>query len=330
MSALRAVGLLKSAIRQVVPMMVLVPLFNVYVRAKGIRRGFKIAANDSFFRISDGKREIRLARSQAIYLDDTMSNFDFYFGSVTPERVDGMDLVDFSAPKRHGVKDFPAFPVLFPAVAEPVDTARQYLEFAELGPQAVVIDLGAYSGLTSILFDMAIPGGGTIVAVEADRQNITACVENFAEYQRYCGRSIHLIEAAIWKDDQGVAFSSEGNMGSSVLSVVGTGRGKEIRVASVTLEGLAKRFDLQRIDLIKCDIEGGEIAIFDRPEFFARYSPKIMIECHGVKGESTSVVCAAVLEKYGYTCKLIEQRGYPLPLLACVRNDREGAFASSS
>ncbi len=306
-------------LRAVVPMTVLTPLFNTYVRVIGLRRGFKITATSKFFRISDGKREIRLARTQAIYLDDTLRNFDFYFDGVEPERVDGVDLADYSAPKRHRVKDFPAFPVLFSAVAEPVDTTRQYLEFADLRSEAVVFDLGAYSGLTSILFDMALPNGGTIIAVEADKQNIETCSDNLAQYRDHSGRSIHLVHAAIWKDENGVVFSSEGNMGSSVLSVVGSGRGTPIRVPSVTLEGLVKRFELARVDLIKCDIEGGETEIFDRPDFFAKYSPKIIIECHPINGVSTHSACASILEKYGYICELLKQRGYPLPLLACTR-----------
>jgi FkbM family methyltransferase len=204
-------------------------------------------------------------------------------------------------------------------VAEPIVTTHQYIEFAQLGADAIAIDLGGYSGLTSILFDMAIPSGGRVITVEADQQNIVACEKNFAVYKERSSRTIELVKAAIWKNDDGVSFSSEGSMGSSVLSVVGAGRGKAISMPSITLESLAKQLNLPRVDFIKCDIEGGETEVFDRPEFFAVYSPRIMIECHSVDGVMTSGKCEAILKKYGYTCKQVTQEGYPLPLLECVR-----------
>lgn len=315
---------LKSLVRQVVPMGLILPLFNSYVRLKGLSRGYVITANADIFKIAKGSREIRLSRNQSIYLNDTVENFDFYYEGVEPERRDGVDLVDYSKPSWHKVKNFDPFPIYFPAVAEPIITTEQYIEFADLGPDAVVLDLGAYSGLTSILFDRAIAGGGRVLAVEADQQNIAACKMNFAAYEKYAGRSIQLIEAAIWSDDKGVVFSSEGSMGSSVLAVVGEGRGQTISVPSLTLTSIAARFDLARVDFIKCDIEGGEVAVFDQPQFFAKYSPKIMIECHIVGGVSTSVACQKTLEKYGYRCELIMQRGYPLPLLACARTSAVG------
>jgi FkbM family methyltransferase len=310
---------LKSIIRRVVPMSLILPVYNSYLRLLARMRNFQILSGDTFFRIIKDKKEIRLARSQAIYLRDTLDNFEFYFEGVEPQRAGDIDLVDYSKPGFHKVKNFDLFPVFFPAVAEPTITTEQYIEFANLASDAVVIDLGAYSGLTSILFDMAIPSGGQVIAVEADGQNIDACKINFAAYADHSKRTIRLVKAAVWSDNEGVAFSSEGSMGSSVLSVVGGGRGENIRVPSVTLERLAQQFDLTRVDFIKCDIEGGETEVFDRPEFFQRYSPKIMIECHIVGGMSTSHACIAVLKKYGYVCELVTQRGYPLPLLTCTR-----------
>jgi FkbM family methyltransferase len=310
---------LKSIIRRVVPMNLILPVYNSYFRLLARMRNFQILSSDTFFRIIKDNKEIRLARSQAIYLRDTLDNFDFYFEGVEPQRTGDIDLVDYSKPGFHKVKNFDLFPVFFPAVAEPTVTTEQYIEFANLGPDAVVIDLGAYSGLTSILFDRAIPSGGKVIAVEADSQNINACKKNFAAYADVSKRTIRLVQAAVWSDNEGVAFSSEGSMGSSVLSVVGGGRGESIKVPSITLERLAQQFDLARVDFIKCDIEGGETEVFDRPEFFQRYSPRIMIECHIVGGKSTSDACAAVLKKYGYVCELVTQRGYPLPLLTCTR-----------
>ncbi|MFG1423679.1 FkbM family methyltransferase [Roseixanthobacter liquoris] len=292
------------------------PIFNFVVRMQSRGRGYIVKGNSEFYSIINGNREIRLGVQQQIYLKDTIYNFDFYFEGVVPVTVGDRQIADYSTPRWHDVRGFDLFPVFFPAVAEPIVTTGQYIDFADLKAGDVVLDLGAYSGLTCVLFDQAIPSGGRVIAVEADQQNISACERNFALYGRFTGRKIDLVKAAIWKHDKGISFSSEGSMGSSATSIVGTGRGKMIEVASLTLAQLAERQNLDRVDFIKCDIEGAETEIFDCPEFFARYSPKIMIECHDVNG-LTAPICEKTLGKFGYKCVLIEQKGYPLPLLAC-------------
>jgi FkbM family methyltransferase len=51
-------------------------------------------------------------------------------------------------------------------------------------------------------------------------------------------------------------------MGSSAASIVGNNRGLVSKVASFTLSSIANKFKLQRVDFIKCDVEGAEKVIF--------------------------------------------------------------------
>jgi len=310
----------KQLIRKVIPLDILLPFFNLLVIAKARRQGIVIASNGVSYSIRRNRQELRLSKRHSLYLSDTVENFDCYYSGVTPVKVGEIDLVDYSTPRWHQVIGFDDFPIYFPAHAEPVVMTNQYIEFAQFERGAIAIDLGAYSGLTSILFDKAIPGDGRVIALEADPGNIVACEENLALYERFSGREIQLIKAAIWKDDKGVAFSSESTMGSSVIDIVGGERGKNVTVASLTLLQVAENLALPHIDFVKCDIEGGETEIFNCPEFFARYRPRIMIECHMVNSGSASTApgCIETLSAFGYQCTLIEQIGYPLPLLACV------------
>lgn len=307
---------LKNAVRSVVPMSLIVPTYNFILRVKSRARGYVVKANGEFYSIVSGDREIRLGVRQGVYLKDMLGSFDYYFEGVVPVTVGERQIADYSTPRWHDVRGFDLCPIFFPSLAEPVVTTGQYSDFAELKAGDVVIDLGAYSGLTSVLFDQAVAPGGRVIAVEADQQNISACERNFALYGKLSGRKIDLIKSAIWRDDKGISFSSEGSMGSSAISFVGKGRGKMIEVSSLTLSQLAERKDLDRVDFIKCDIEGAETEIFDCPEFFAKFSPKIMIECHDVNG-LTAPACEKTLGKFGYQCVWIEQIGSPLPLLGC-------------
>jgi FkbM family methyltransferase len=180
-----------------------------------------------------------------------------------------------------------------------------------------VIDLGAYSGLSSILFNEACGSPGRVVAVEADESNITAIKKNFSIYKKLSGRDLQLIFGAAWSHCDGVSFSTEGNMGSSALEVLKNNRGKLKDVPSYTLSRITEIASLSRIDFIKCDIEGAEAVVFSDDNFFKQHKPRIIIETHVINGEDTTGKCIRDLERNGYKCERLEQHGVSLPLLAC-------------
>jgi hypothetical protein len=107
-------------------------------------------------------------------------------------------------------------------------------------------------------------------------------------------------------------------MGSSAASILGRNRGSVHSVPSFTLSALCARFDLSRVDFVKCDIEGAEQVIFGDEAFFQRFRPKIMIEPHMLAGVETTAACVSQLQRFGYTCRRIDQEGVSLPLLQCV------------
>jgi len=134
-------------------------------------------------------RKIVISHRHVIYIRDIVTQFDYYYNSV--KSVDGV--VDYSTPHEHAVEGFDLFPVLFPSFSEPIITARQYLDFANLQPGQTVIDLGAYSGLTSILFAQKIGKDGLVIAVEADEENYQCADTNINRYYLKKGIPIDLL-----------------------------------------------------------------------------------------------------------------------------------------
>lgn len=271
-----------------------------------------------------GDKCVRISKKHKIYFNDLIDSFDYYFSSVEPEKTKDYDLVDFSKPKAHRVIGFDLHKVKFSSFAEPIETTHQYIDFAQLNEDSVVLDLGAYSGLTSILFDIEISKNnkqaqGKVIAVDPDIKNSDCIKYNFQNYQDKTGRKIEYLHGAVWCTDGEIEFSSEGNMGASALAIVGEKRGFKTRVKSYTLSSIAKKYNLNKIDFIKCDIEGGELNIFNDEEFFKNYKPKIIIEAHyfGDKMELSSGVVINTLSKYAYSCKEIKQNGVELPLIEC-------------
>lgn len=266
----------------------------------------------------DSEKCLRISRKHNVYLQDIVKNFDYYFSAVEPIKLRGLSLVDYSRPRLHKVKGYNLHSVKFPSLAEPCITTQQYVKFANLKNGSVVLDLGAYSGLTSIIFDQLIGQKGKVIAVDADKLNIKCIKENFKLYKKFTNRDIALVEGAVWKHNKGLMFATEGNTGSSATDYIGKFRGKSVKVKSYTLGHIAKMYKLARLDFIKCDIEGAEAEIFKDADFFEKYKPKIIIETHLINNKNTISLCIKQLKKYGYKCKEIKQLGVALPLLECV------------
>lgn len=293
-------------------------LTRLSIRYRAAQKGMRICKGCACIEVVSGGRVLRLAQAHQVYVPDLLMHFDYYHGAVVPVRSHGRELVDYSSPRYHDVPGFDDFPVLFPSLAEPVVTTTQYLDFAGLAPGMTILDLGAYSGLTSILFARAACPGGLVVAVDADPDNIACMRRNIGRFTRVGRHRIEILEAAVWKHADGLEFSCEGNMGSSAVSIVGRERGPTRRVPSITLGGIVERFVLARVDFVKCDIEGAEAVIFSDQTFFHRFRPRIIIEVHIVDGKLTTAACERHLGALGYDCRLVAQHGVHLPLLECT------------
>ena len=68
---------------------------------------------------------------------------------------------------------------------------------------------------------------GVVIAIDADELNLKCMESNFALYKNINNDKIEILSGAIWKDNKGLNFSSEGNMGSSAVSIVGKRRGSK-------------------------------------------------------------------------------------------------------
>lgn len=251
--------------------------------------------------ITKNDKTIVMSPEHAIYVRDAVIHFDYFV-----DAVEGVgDVYDFSTPAYHKVIGFDER-ILFPSFPEPLSSTQQYLDFAQLKQGDVVLDLGAYSGLSAIMFSKAVGETGKVYAIEADERNIKSAAENV-----YKNFGIELIFAAMWEHNHGVEFSSELNMGSAVASINGR-RGMITRVPSFTLSGLVDYLELKRIDFIKVDIEGAERVLFNDVKFFEQFKPRMIIETHHTDGE-----VLPKLMRLGYSVKAVKQDGWRFPLLEC-------------
>lgn len=275
--------------------------------------------------IQKDEKILRVSKKNIFVVLDMIKYFNYYFNAVEPVCIGGNKLVDYSAARFHEVIGYDLHPVIFPSVAEPVITTGQYLGFSKIVEGSTVLDLGAYSGLTSIMFFEKTGRKGRVIAVEADKNNIECCKKNFKLYKSITRRSIELFEGAVWNQDCLLEFSHEGHMGSSATSVKAVSPGSRVeKVRAYKLSTLAKKLKLKKIDFIKCDIEGAEAYVFDDPDFFRKFRPRIIIEPHKIRGKDSADSCRSVLTGFGYKIRSAEQKGADIPLLECVPGKRSG------
>jgi FkbM family methyltransferase len=131
-----------------------------------------------------------------------------------------------------------------------------------------IVDLGAHIGLASIHFALRHPHS-KIIAVEASHKNFELLIKNTADFP-----SITCIEAAVYPEDGMVLFDSSGISYNSKLSVSGS------KVQALSMKSLLQEHKIDRVDLLKIDIEGAEELLLSRNNDWLLTVNCIIIEIH--------------------------------------------------
>lgn len=300
------------------------PIFSVLwmrARRKSAKgAGIKLVTRDIFFDLVKGEAVLRIRKTHEIYLQHMIENFDYYVESVIPLCVDGVNLVDMSGPRYHRLRGFANIPFLFPSQTEPYETTAEYLEFANLKDGDIVLDIGAYAGVTSIIFAQLVGPHGHVFAFEADGLNHQCAQTNIEIAAKVMGiENITLMRRAVWSHGDGVLFSNEGTMGSSAVGIVGGNRGLEQLVESIRLEDFFSQNGLSRADFVKMDIEGGEVEVLRASSrLLHEMKARLIVEPHVVKGELCTEECRAILDSAGYKVRVRAKVGESEPLIEAV------------
>ncbi len=176
-----------------------------------------------------------------------------------------------------------------------------------------VIDGGAGVGEYTILASALVGKHGKVFAVEASAEPFRYLRKNAKSNPH---KNIVAFRSAI-SDRNGKIklFRPAGT--SFVDSVVKNWSGPTINyfVNSVTLDKLVQKFGMEKLDLIKLDIEGAEmLALREAKKTLSKMKPKIIIETHG-KNIHNNVI--SFLRKSNYKIDL-EKIKFEQPFLALV------------
>lgn len=134
-----------------------------------------------------------------------------------------------------------------------------------------IVDAGANIGLSSIYFATQYPNAA-IVALEPEASNFSLLCKNVAPYS-----NIIAINAALWNTDGQVHLANPESPRSRWAFRVQNDGG--IVARAITMQTLMLEAGLLGIDLLKIDIEGAEVEVFQDLSWLDRVS-RIVIELH--------------------------------------------------
>lgn len=145
------------------------------------------------------------------------------------------------------------------AVFRQIFKKKEYAPMGDLADVRVVVDLGANVGYAAAWFLSRYPGC-RLVAVEPDPDNFAALQRNLAPY----GDRAVCVRAGVWSHSCHLRISDAPYRDNLEWSrqVVECAPGDPGALRGVGLRELLDEHGIDRVSLLKCDIEGAEVALF--------------------------------------------------------------------
>lgn len=171
------------------------------------------------------------------------------------------------------------------------------------GSGDVVVDLGAGFGDEALIFSSLVGPSGRVIAVEAHPKTF-ACLEETV--RRSGAGNVRCVPCAVSDRDGSLEISdSAAHVSNSVLL-----GGRTLPVPAQTLDSLADEVRIDRIDLLKINIEGAEREAVKAMDRIAPRTRHIVIECHDFVADAggsdrfrTKAEVTAALEALGFRVK---------------------------
>jgi FkbM family methyltransferase len=187
---------------------------------------------------------------------------------------------------RKGTTDWPTYNQIF---------VKEDYNFRHSVHPRTIIDLGANVGYASVWYHRRYPKA-RIVAVEPDEANVATARVNIALACREAGR-IAVEHTAVWHSESLVRITNP----------TGTAWGFKVREAqageagafqATTMTAIIDRHDMDRVDLVKIDIEAGERYLFAKNTEWLNRVNSLVIELHDRKVPGCREPVVAALDQH--------------------------------
>jgi FkbM family methyltransferase len=142
-----------------------------------------------------------------------------------------------------------------------------------------IIDAGANIGLASVYFANQFPNA-RIVAIEPEEENFEILVKNVAPYP-----NVQPIFGALWSEGAMVEVVDHGlgNWGFMIETPSDDRKSSESNnqsVQGITIDTILERYGIAEISILKVDIEGAELEVFQKSSSWIDKVDSLIIELH--------------------------------------------------
>jgi FkbM family methyltransferase len=176
-------------------------------------------------------------------------------------------------------------------------------------PGMTVLDVGGCFGEYALYASRRVGESGRVVMLEPDPANIKVARDLFALNGN--PRNIEIIPAGLWNEKGVVRFNAGQSEQSSVaLDEPAGGAGAAmIEIPTESLASVVSRCGLDRLDIVKMDIEGAELEVMAAAgELPPRFKPRYAIASYHIRdGRRTADVLPETFARLGYHSKV----GFP-------------------
>lgn len=163
----------------------------------------------------------------------------------------------------------------------------------------IIIDAGANIGFTSLFFAKRYPTV-RIISLEPDQKNFELLKKNTLGYQ-----NITPIQAALWNKKGTIEIMDRGYGVRGFMVENSISINTVFSMPSTTLAELILEFKIQKIDILKMDIEGSEKEVFSvDTEKWLPITKCLVIELHDRMKPGCSQAVFNALSHYNFECSI--------------------------
>jgi len=180
-------------------------------------------------------------------------------------------------------------------VYQQIFAAREYACLNNIKDIKLIVDCGAYIGLSSIWF-LNEYRNADLVAIEPDPKNFSILQKNLRPY----GQRAKLLKAAIWPRKGALVASKEKYRDGQewTRQVRECVNNEKPEINAINIDSIISESGFEKIDILKIDIERSEIELFSHNyKQWLSKTRNIVIELHD---EECSKVFFKALSGYNY------------------------------
>jgi FkbM family methyltransferase len=160
----------------------------------------------------------------------------------------------------------------------------------------IIIDGGANIGMATLYLKNRYPNAA-IFSVEPDVSNFDLLVKNTSKY-----KNIICYNNGIWNKRTNLHITNQlaGNESFIVSEIADAKAGDSIVIKAITINDIIAQNGLTKIDLLKLDIEGSEIKVFESNyKDWLQITNNMLVEIHNwINSDAEKTVLLAVKDNY--------------------------------